>query len=136
MPPECKRPGCGKPVPRDADGRWFACCSPFCAIEMGEDIPAGTPDAGADAGEPGPLSQKQIDEAHDRGQVIMSARVCGTLLLLPAVYVLVTGQKVELTWELLFPVVGLALFVFGFAAKLPKIPPKAEPPDRTPDSRA
>jgi hypothetical protein len=39
LSPKCKRPGCNNPVPRSADGRWFKCCSPFCALEMGEDIP-------------------------------------------------------------------------------------------------
>ena len=39
LAPKCKRPGCNNPVPRSTDGRWFKCCSPFCALEMGEDIP-------------------------------------------------------------------------------------------------
>ena len=39
LAPKCKRPGCENPVPRNAAGVWFKCCSPFCALEMGEDIP-------------------------------------------------------------------------------------------------
>lgn len=41
MPPKCARPGCEKPTPRKQGGGWFKCCSPFCALEMGEDIPLG-----------------------------------------------------------------------------------------------
>jgi hypothetical protein len=37
--PKCSRPGCNKPVPRSTSGGWFKCCSPSCAIQMGEDIP-------------------------------------------------------------------------------------------------
>lgn len=41
LSPKCARPGCDNPVPRQRGGGWFKCCSPFCAIEMGEDIPLG-----------------------------------------------------------------------------------------------
>jgi len=43
LPPKCARPGCDNPVPRQKGGGWFKCCSPFCAIEMREDIPLGVP---------------------------------------------------------------------------------------------
>lgn len=121
LSPRCKRPGCGQSVPRDADGRWFACCSPACAIELGEDIPGGP---GVE-GEPAPTSPQEIDQAGDRVQVIMSARVCGPLLLLPFAYVLITGEKIEWDAGLLLPLAGLAMCVFGYGSTLPKLPPEA-----------
>lgn len=39
LPPKCANPSCKKPVAPRVGGGWHKCCSPFCAIEMGEDIP-------------------------------------------------------------------------------------------------
>jgi hypothetical protein len=39
LPPKCVNPHCNKPVPRLAGGGWHKCCSPVCAVLMGEDIP-------------------------------------------------------------------------------------------------
>src|SRR5688572_26368096 len=39
--PKCCNPRCNNPVPRSTEGGWHKACSPFCALEMGVDIPMG-----------------------------------------------------------------------------------------------
>jgi hypothetical protein len=111
--PKCKRPGCNNPVPRSDDAGWFRCCSPFCALEMGEDIPlAPTPSF--------PRIKQEDQNTFDQAQVIMSARVCGPLLLLPLAYNLLSGAQMQWEWGLLWPAAGLAMIAWGYSTKLPK----------------
>ncbi|HEU0300508.1 MAG TPA: hypothetical protein VFR37_13655, partial [Longimicrobium sp.] len=124
LSPECKRPGCSNPVPRDTNGEWFKCCSPYCALEMGEDIPllAGYQAGGAKGGPPTPSRVQQTQEEYEREQAIMSARVCGSLFLLWLAYRLVWGAGIDLDlWgEVLIILAGLTMVVWGYSAKLPK----------------
>lgn len=64
--------------------------------------------------------QASEKEDFDKGQVIMSARVCGLLFLLPLACNLVSKEAVEWDLGLLWPLAGLVMVVWGFTAKLPK----------------
>lgn len=68
---------------------------------------------------PPPCQAQQ--ENFKREEVIMSARVCGPLLLLPLAYRLVSGAQID--WDpfgVVCVVVGLALVGWGYFTKLPK----------------
>jgi len=70
----------------------------------------------------GGLSEKAREElAYRRGEEIMSARVCGTLLLLGWAWWYRTGGEVHWGWGLLWPAIGAALFAVGFSRPLPKM---------------
>lgn len=51
--PKCANPQCDKPVPRKNEGGWHKCCSPMCAVFMGENIPISV--SSATKYQPGPL---------------------------------------------------------------------------------
>lgn len=75
---------------------------------------------GAAAAVGGLSEQARQELAYRRGEQIMSARVCGTLLLLGCAWWYRSGGEIHPGWSLLWPVIGVALFIFGFAHPLPK----------------
>ncbi|MFL5382425.1 MAG: hypothetical protein ACJ8GN_07955 [Longimicrobiaceae bacterium] len=76
----------------------------------------------------GGLSVKAREElAYRLEQQVMSARVCGTLLLLGWAWWYRAGGEVHWGWGLLWPLVGAALFVYGFVQPLPKSAARVSP---------
>lgn len=64
--PKCCNPKCNNSVPRSTEGGWHKACSPFCAIEMGVDIPMGGGFGGPwFAGGPARSGALHADALHD-----------------------------------------------------------------------
>jgi hypothetical protein len=81
----------------------------------------GSVDEVATTGQTEASQSRTEGENYDRSQAIMSARVCGPLLLLPLAYCLIAGKKIEFEWGgALCVLAGAAMVIWGYSSKLPK----------------